>query len=150
MWDYADDAAATNNRYLVLAFTSEPASGTAERSPHADLIAFGPPLPDDGAQLLGAAALLQSPDSGDDRDVLDPDRYAGVEVHHWRFGGRPCHRQNCADAPSTSSAVTPRHAWTLARTAARMAWQAGVVMADPDGNEFCVLRPLSSRELSES
>jgi hypothetical protein len=89
MWDYADDGAATNNRYLVLGFTSEPASGTAEPPPHADLIAFGPLLSDDRAQLLGAAALLQAPDSSTAREVLDPDRYAGVEVHHWRFGGRP-------------------------------------------------------------
>jgi uncharacterized protein YciI len=89
MWDYGDKGTATNNRYLVLGFTSEPASGAAEPPRHEDLIAFGPLLSDDGRQLLGATALLQAPDSSTARDILAPDRYAGVEVHHWRFGGRP-------------------------------------------------------------
>lgn len=89
MWDYGENGATTKNRFLVLGFTSEPASGTAEPLPDEDLIAFGPLLSDNGRQVLGAAALLQAPDPGTARSALSPDRYDGVEVHHWRFGGRP-------------------------------------------------------------
>jgi len=51
-------------------------------------IVYGPLLSDDGALLLGAAVLLEAPDAGAARDVLPADRYSGVEVHRWAFGGR--------------------------------------------------------------
>jgi len=35
------------------------------------------------------AALLRAPHAGAARAVLAADRYAGIEVHRWRFGGRP-------------------------------------------------------------
>jgi len=56
----------------------------------AERIAFaGPLLADDGDTWLGTAVLLQAPDREAARAVLTADRYADVEVHPWRFGGRP-------------------------------------------------------------
>ena len=57
--------------------------------PKAELIAYGPLLSDDGAAWLGTAVLVRAQDPGTARAVLTPDRYAGVEVHDWQFGGRP-------------------------------------------------------------
>jgi len=54
-----------------------------------ELIVSGPLLSDDGSLVLGAAVLLEAPDADDAREVLSADRYAGIEVHQWRFGGRP-------------------------------------------------------------
>ena len=44
---------------------------------------------DDGAAWLGTAVLVRAQDPDTARAVLTPDRYAGVEVHDWQFGGRP-------------------------------------------------------------
>jgi hypothetical protein len=33
--------------------------------------------------------LLRAPDPGTARAILAPERYAGIEVHGWQFGGRP-------------------------------------------------------------
>ena len=41
------------------------------------------------AAWLGTAVLLRAPDAAAARAVLTVDRYAAVEVHSWRFGGRP-------------------------------------------------------------
>ena len=54
-----------------------------------ELIASGPLLSDDGRVVLGAAVLLEARHADDARDVLAADRYVGVEVHQWQFGGRP-------------------------------------------------------------
>ena len=54
-----------------------------------ELIAYGPLLSDDGATWLGTAALLRAPDPGTARAILAPERYVGIEVHGWQFGGRP-------------------------------------------------------------
>jgi hypothetical protein len=54
-----------------------------------ELIAYGPLLSDDGTTWLGTAALVEAPDPDTARAVLTPDRYAGIEVHDWQFGGRP-------------------------------------------------------------
>ena len=51
--------------------------------------ASGPLLSDDGRVSLGAAVLLEAPHAEGARDVLAADRYVGVEVHPWQFGGRP-------------------------------------------------------------
>jgi hypothetical protein len=53
-----------------------------------ELIAYGPLLSDNGATWLGTAALVRAPDPGTARAILTPDRYAGIEVHDWQFGGR--------------------------------------------------------------
>jgi uncharacterized protein len=53
------------------------------------LIAYGPLLSDDSATWLGTAMLVRAPDPDKARAILTPDRYAGIEVHGWAFGGRP-------------------------------------------------------------
>ncbi|MEU6428094.1 hypothetical protein ABZ860_19560 [Microbispora sp. NPDC046973] len=57
-------------------------------SDEGELIAYGPLLSDDGAAWLGTAALVRAPDPDTARAVLTRDRYAGIEVHDWEFGGR--------------------------------------------------------------
>jgi uncharacterized protein YciI len=59
------------------------------------LIADGPLLSDDGAEWLGTATLVELPDRGAADAMLARSPYAAaglyenVEVHRWRFGGRP-------------------------------------------------------------
>lgn len=88
MWDFTGGSAG-NNRYLVLGFTLDRQPGGAHPPARDDLIAFGPMLSDDAALVLGVATLLEAPDADAARDMLSADRYVGVEVHQWRFGGRP-------------------------------------------------------------
>jgi len=88
MWDFPGDDGG-KNRYLVSGFTLEPSTGADEPPGSDDLIAFGPLLSDDAAMVVGVAALLEARDADTARDVLSCDRYEGVEVHQWRFGGRP-------------------------------------------------------------
>ena len=88
MWDFSG-ARPEDHRYLVLGFTLEPAAEAVELPARDGLIASGPLLSDDGSWMLGAALLLEAPDEDTARTVLSADRYVGVEVHQWRFGGRP-------------------------------------------------------------
>lgn len=88
MWDFSGSQP-DNNRYLVLGFMLEPAAATTDLPRRDELIVSGPLLSDDGSLVLGAAVLLEAPDADDAREVLSADRYAGIEVHQWRFGGRP-------------------------------------------------------------
>jgi len=74
MWDFPGGPDG-GNRYLV--------PGQDE------MIAYGLLLSDNGATWLGTAALLRAPDPDTARAILTPDRYAGIEVHSWQFGGRP-------------------------------------------------------------
>jgi uncharacterized protein YciI len=76
------------DRYLVLGLGSG-AAADLEPPGGADLIAYGPLLSDDAAAWLGTAALLRAADPGAARAVLTPGAYAAIEVHAWRFGGRP-------------------------------------------------------------
>jgi len=80
---------AENNRYLVLGFTLEPAATAIELPRRDEMMVSGPLLSDDGSLVLGAAVLLEAPDTDEARIVLPADRYTGIEVHQWRFGGRP-------------------------------------------------------------
>lgn len=86
MWDFTGHR--PDNRYLVLGFCSELAVDAAELPRGDELVASGPLLSDDGSLVLGAAVLLEAPDAQSAKDVLPSDRYAGIEVHHWEFGGR--------------------------------------------------------------
>ncbi len=88
MWDFSGGRP-DNNRYLVLGFALVPAADAAELPLRDELIASGPLLSDDGSLVLGAAVLLEAPDADAAQGVLPADRYTGVEVHQWRFGGRP-------------------------------------------------------------
>jgi uncharacterized protein len=77
------------DRYLVLGLgAGEAADLAVPPGRDDDLIAYGPLLSDDGTAWLGTAALVRAPDPDSARAVLTPDRYAGIEVHHWEFGGR--------------------------------------------------------------
>jgi len=88
MWDFSGSRPG-NNRYLVLGFTSEAAAAATELPRRDELIVGGPLLSDDGSLALGAAVLLEAPDADGAREVLSAHRYVGIEVHQWRFGGRP-------------------------------------------------------------
>lgn len=88
MWDFPGGRTG-GNRYLVLGLGTGEAADLTVPSDRGDLIAYGPLLSDDGAAWLGTAVLLRAPDPDTARAVLTPDRYAGIEVHNWQFGGRP-------------------------------------------------------------
>ena len=88
MWDFGGGRPGLN-RYLVLGFTVAPAADAPELPGRDELIACGPLLSDDGSLVLGAAVLLEAPDADRAGEVLPVGRYTGVEVHQWRFGGRP-------------------------------------------------------------
>jgi uncharacterized protein len=88
MWDFP--AGRTDgNRYLVLGLGQGEAAGLAVPAGPDQLIAYGPLLSDNGATWLGTAVLVQAPDPEAARAILTADRYAGIEVHNWQFGGRP-------------------------------------------------------------
>jgi uncharacterized protein YciI len=88
MWEFPGGRTG-GDRYLVLGLGSGQPADLAV-PPGADgLIAYGPLLSDDGATWLGTGALVRAPDPDTARAVLTPDRYAGIEVHNWQFGGRP-------------------------------------------------------------
>jgi uncharacterized protein YciI len=88
MWDF-NGGRPEHNRYLVLGFTLERAGAAHELPLGDELIAGGLLLSDDGAWVLGAAVLLEASDANGARAALSAGRYTGIEVHHWRFGGRP-------------------------------------------------------------
>jgi uncharacterized protein len=87
MRDFPGDRAGSDH-YLVLGLGAGPGADLAVPRDRDELIAYGPLLSDDGAAWLGTAALIRARDPGGARSILTPDRYAGIEVHRWRFGGR--------------------------------------------------------------
>jgi uncharacterized protein YciI len=88
MWDFPGGRIG-GHRYLVLALGAGPGADLAVPAGRDELIAYGPLLSDTGATWLGTAALVRAPDPVAARAILTPDRYAGIEVHDWQFGGRP-------------------------------------------------------------
>jgi len=88
MWDFAGGRTG-GNRYLVLGLGTGQAADLVPPPGEDELIAYGPLLSDDGTAWLGTAALVRAPDADTARALLTPDRYADIEVHDWRFGGRP-------------------------------------------------------------
>ncbi len=88
MWDFPHGRTG-GNRYLVLGLGTGQAADLAVPPDRDELIAYGPLLSDDDAGWLGTAALVRAPDPDTARAVLNPDRYADIEVHDWQFGGRP-------------------------------------------------------------
>ncbi|WP_242608910.1 YciI family protein [Actinomadura formosensis] len=87
MWDFPGGRT-DGDRYLVLGLGSGQAADLDVPPGRDELIAYGPLLSDDGTAWLGTAALLRAPDPDTARAVLDPKRYADIEVHAWEFGGR--------------------------------------------------------------
>jgi hypothetical protein len=88
MWDFPGGPA-DGNRYLVIGLGAGQPADLAAPADQDELIAYGPLLSDDGAAWLGTAALVQAPDPDQARALLTADRYADIEVHSWRSGGRP-------------------------------------------------------------
>jgi uncharacterized protein len=88
MWDFRGHRP-DDNQYLVLGFTPGPSTDTPELPTGDNLIVSGPLFSDDGGQVLGAAVLLEASDAAGARLALSADTYVGIEVHQWRFGGRP-------------------------------------------------------------
>lgn len=89
MWEFAGGRQG-GNRYLVLGFGSgQGADLTVPREAEDELVAFGPLMSDDENAWLGTAALVRAPDAEVARGILTAHRYAAIEVHDWRFGGRP-------------------------------------------------------------
>jgi uncharacterized protein len=87
MWDFPGGD--TGDKYLVLGLGAGPGADLAVPPGQDNLIAYGPLLSDDGAAWLGTAALVRAQNPAAARAILTPDRYAGIEVHDWDFGGRP-------------------------------------------------------------
>jgi uncharacterized protein len=87
MWDFPGGRAG-GNRYLVLGLGAGQGADLAVPRDRDELIAYGPLLSDDGATWLGTAVLIRARDPDAARAILTADRYADVEVHRWRFGGR--------------------------------------------------------------
>jgi uncharacterized protein len=88
MWDFPGGRTG-GNRYLVLGLGAGPATDLAVPPGQDELIAYGPLLSDNAATWLGTAALARAQNPGAARAILTTDRYAGIEVHNWQFGGRP-------------------------------------------------------------
>ncbi len=88
MWDFRGGRPG-HSLYLVLGFTLEPAAEATGLPRREEVIVGGPLLSDDGSSVLGAGVLLEAPDADQARSILSGDRYTGIEVHPWRFGGRP-------------------------------------------------------------
>ncbi|MFB8236910.1 YciI family protein [Kitasatospora purpeofusca] len=88
MWDFSGGRTG-GNRYLVLGLGAGQPADLAVPTDRDELIAYGPLLSDDGSTWLGTAALLRAPDPDTAAAVLTRERYAGIEVHNWQFGGRP-------------------------------------------------------------
>jgi uncharacterized protein len=87
MWEFTG-ARTGYHRYLVLGFTLEDAARATDVPRRNELIASGPLLSDDGSLVLGVAVLMEAPSAASASEVLSADRYTGIEVHQWRFGGR--------------------------------------------------------------
>lgn len=87
MWEFGG-AQPGRMRFLVLGFT-EPVPAEPALPGGDEVIACGPLLSDDGSMTVGAAVLLEARDSGAARASVSESDFASVEVHAWRFGGRP-------------------------------------------------------------
>ena len=88
MWEFPGGRTG-GTRYLVLGLGPEQGAGPVLPQRQDDLVAYGPLLSDDGATWVGTAALVRATGPDEARAVLAADRYAGIEVHNWTFGGRP-------------------------------------------------------------
>ena len=106
MWDFTGSIA-DYRRFLVIGH-GKPGVTDARNDLHAEnaryvdaggyrdrLIACGPLLSDDGSEWMGTATMVELPDRVAAEAMLmhSPNARAGlydsVEVHTWRFGGRP-------------------------------------------------------------
>ena len=106
MWDFEDSGTRDDARFLIIGHGRPgPASTDAVLDDHRrylvnkgyaeQLIEYGPLSSDDGMEWLGSVMLIELPDQGavdamlQDEPFVLAGLYASVEIHHWRFGGRP-------------------------------------------------------------
>ena len=87
MWEFpgSDDA----SRYLVI--TAETDAETERRllaEHETRLIVYGELSSDDGSERVGSALALEAASRGEVEALL-PDSLGRLEIHPWRFGGRP-------------------------------------------------------------
>jgi uncharacterized protein YciI len=87
MWDFPGGRTG-GDRFLVLGLGSGQPADLTVPARRDDLIAYGPLLSDDGTAWLGTAALVRAQDAASARNLLTAERYAGIEVYTWHFGGR--------------------------------------------------------------
>ncbi|GAA2082137.1 YciI family protein [Actinomadura alba] len=105
MWQYSGSTAGYH-RFLIMAHgrpgvlaisdaLSQAHRHYLDEGYHERLIACGPLLSDDGAEWRGTAILAELPDRSSAEALIAQEPYAraglyeSVEVHDWRFGGRP-------------------------------------------------------------
>lgn len=106
MWDFTGDVG-NNRRFLILGHGKAGATVARDRLREEQrsyfaaggnrerLIACGPLLSDDASEWLGTAMLVELPDRASAQAMLMDGPYAQaalyerVEIHNWRFGGRP-------------------------------------------------------------
>jgi uncharacterized protein YciI len=86
MWDFTGG---DGPRFLVLGLGEGPAADLEPAQGDDEFVAYGPLLSDDEGSWLGTAALVRAADAASARTALTVDRYAAIEVHAWRPGGRP-------------------------------------------------------------
>jgi len=87
MWEFpgSDDA----SRFLVITAETDAEAERrllAEHEPR--LIVYGERCSDDGSKRVGSALALEAASRGEVEALL-PDSLGRVEIHRWRFGGRP-------------------------------------------------------------
>ena len=106
MWEFTGTVAGFR-RFLIIGHGKPGVSATRNElsheyrryllagSYHDRLIACGPLLSDDGTEWLGTATMAEVADRASAEALLGHDPYSraglydSVEVHTWRFGGRP-------------------------------------------------------------
>ncbi|MFF7446500.1 MULTISPECIES: YciI family protein [unclassified Streptomyces] len=105
MWEFTG-ARAGRPRFLVIAHGKPDATGASDRQLAEQhrylvdgyrhhLIAYGPLLSEDGTGWRGTALLVELPDRGAAEALMAEEPcardglYERVEIHDWRFGGRP-------------------------------------------------------------
>lgn len=105
MWEFTGGMAG-HRRFLIIAHAGpgRPAPREAQAKEHhrylahdhrEHLIAVGPLMSEDDATWAGTAILVELPDSAAVERLLAEEPYAraglyeSIEIHSWRFGGRP-------------------------------------------------------------
>ena len=85
MWDFEGNA--PDSRFLAIAW-----GGPDVVRDHGEcLVFYGELVSDDGSTRLGDALGVELPSPGSVKELLGrrTDPYDRIEVHRWRFGGRP-------------------------------------------------------------
>lgn len=89
MWDFTGEA--RGNRFLVIGHGEAAASQVLPDAVTDRLIVYGHLLSDDGSDEVGDAFAVELPSRRAVEELLEPRAalYERLEIHRWRFGGRP-------------------------------------------------------------